>query len=127
MLQQIMVPLDGSGRAERALPSAERLGVATGAGLHLVHVVELAPPLTGPFAPASLPGSVYDDLVAHETQQATAYLDKMRERLAAGGVPVRTEQMVGYAAATLLDDERDADIDLVVMCSHGRSGLARFA
>jgi nucleotide-binding universal stress UspA family protein len=127
MFQQIMVPLDGSELAERALPCAEQLGVATGATLHLVHVVELAPPLTWPFAPAYLPGSVHDDLVAQETQQATAYLDKMRERVAAGGVHVRTEQMVGYAAATLLDYERDAGIDLVVMCSHGRTGLARFA
>src|SRR5919197_4522264 len=127
MFQQIMVPLDGSELAERALPCAERLGVATGATLHLVHVVELAPPLTWPFAPAYLPGSVYDDVVAQETQQATAYLDKMRERVAASGVHVRTEQMVGYAAATLLDYERDVGIDLVVMCSHGRTGLARLA
>jgi nucleotide-binding universal stress UspA family protein len=101
--------------------------VATGATLHLVHVVELAPPLTWPFAPAYLPGSVYDSVVAQETQQATAYLDTLRERVAAGSVHVRTEQMVGYAAATLLDYERDAGIDLVVMCSHGRTGLARFA
>src|ERR687888_2732820 len=127
MFRQIMVPLDGSELAERALPCAERLGVATGATLHLVHVVELAPPLTWPFAPAYLPGSIYDDVVAQETQQATAYLDTMRERVAAGGAHVRTEQMVGYAAATLLDYERDAGIDLVVLCSHGRTGLARFA
>src|ERR687886_894781 len=127
MFQQILVPLDGSELAERALPCAERLGLATGATLHLVHVVELAPPLTWPFAPAYVPGGIHGDLVAQETQQATAYLDKMRERVAAGGVHVRTEQMVGYAAATLLDYERDAGIDLVVMCSHGRTGLARFA
>jgi len=127
MFQQIMVPLDGSELAERALPCAEQLGVATGATLHLVHVVELAPPLTWPFEPAYLPGSVYDDLVAQETQQATAYLDKMRERVAGGGVHIRTQQMVGYAAVALLDYERDAGIDLVVMCSHGRTGLARFA
>jgi nucleotide-binding universal stress UspA family protein len=74
-----------------------------------------------------VPGGVYDDLVAQDTQHATAYLDRMRERVAANGVHVRTEQMVGYAAAALLDYERDAGIDLVVMCSHGRSGLARFA
>src|SRR5919197_4810308 len=98
MFQQIMVPLDGSELAERALPCAERLGVATGATLHLVHVGERAPPLTWPFAPAYVPGSIYDDLVAQERQQATAYLDKMRERVAAGGVPVGPEPMVGYAA-----------------------------
>jgi nucleotide-binding universal stress UspA family protein len=127
MFQQIMVPLDGSELAERALPCAERLGVATGATLHLVHVVELMPPPTGPFALAYMPSSIHGDLVAQETQQATAYLDKMRERVAASGVHVRTEQMLGIAAATLLDYERDAGIDLIVMCSHGRTGLARFA
>ena len=127
MFQQIMVPLDGSELAERALPWAERLGVATGATLHLVHVIELVPPPEGPFALAYAPGGIHGDLVAQETQQATAYLDTMRERVAAGGVHVRTEQKVGYAAATLLDYERDAGIELVVMCSHGRTGLARFA
>src|ERR687884_521783 len=127
MFQQILVPLDGSERAERALPCAERLGVATGATLHLVHVVELVPPPEGPFALAYAPGGIHGDLVAQETQQATAYLDKVRERVVASGVPVRTEQMLGLAAATLLDYECEAGIDLVVMCSHGRSGLARFA
>jgi nucleotide-binding universal stress UspA family protein len=127
MFQQIMVPLDGSELAERALPCAARLGVATGATLHLVHVVELMPPPTGPFALAYMPSGIHGDLVAQETQQATEYLAKMRERVAANGVPVRTEQMLGIAAAALLDYERDAGIDLVVMCSHGRTGLARFA
>src|SRR5919198_909989 len=127
MFQQIMVPLDGSELAERALPCAERLGVATGATLHLVDVVEIVPPPEGPFALAYSPGSIHGDLVAQATQQATAYLDKMRERVAASGVHVRTEQMVGLAAPSLLDYECDAGIDLVVMCSHGRSGLARFA
>src|SRR5919198_3921981 len=107
MFQQIMVPLDGSELAERALPCAERLGVATGATLHLVHVLELVPPPTGPFALAYSPGSIHGDLVAQETQQATAYLDKMRERVVAGGVSVRTEQMVGLAAPSLLDYECD--------------------
>jgi nucleotide-binding universal stress UspA family protein len=127
MFQQIMVPLDGSELAERALPCAERLEVATGATLHLVHVIELLPPATGGFALAYMPGSIHGDLLAQETQHATAYLDKMRERVAASGVPVRTEQRLGDVAACLLDYEHDAGIDLVVMCSHGRTGLARFA
>jgi nucleotide-binding universal stress UspA family protein len=126
MFQQIMVPLDGSELAERALPCAARLGVATGATLHLVHAVELVPPPTVGFALAYMPGRIHGNLVAQETQQATAYLDKMRERVAASGVHVRTEQMLGDVAAILLDYEHDAGIDLVVMCSYGRTGLARF-
>jgi nucleotide-binding universal stress UspA family protein len=126
MFQQIMVPLDGSELAERALPCAARLGVATGATLHLVHAVELVPPPTVGFALAYMPGRIHGNLVAQETQQATAYLDKMRERVAATGAHVRTEQMLGDVTAILLDYERDAGIDLVVMCSHGRTGLTRF-
>jgi len=40
MFKQILVPLDGSDRGERALPVAARLAEATGATLHLVRVVE---------------------------------------------------------------------------------------
>src|SRR5919199_6089435 len=126
MFQQIMVPLDGSELAERALPCAEQLGVATGATLHLVHAVELVPPPTVGFALAYMPGRIHGNLVAQETQQATAYLDKMRERVAATGAHVGTEQMLGDVTAILLDYERDAGIDVVVMCSHGRTGLTRF-
>ena len=121
MFRRIMLPLDGSELAERALPCAERLATALGALLHVVRVVE--PPVKPSFASPHL----YDELLTAEKEAAAAYLDGVRERLTATNVPVRIEQPLGHAASTLLDYERDAGIDLVVMCSHGRSGIARFA
>jgi len=128
MFKQIMVPADGSELAERALPCVKRLARETDATIHLVRVVEPPPP---PWATAGLTapmgGDAYDDVLVADTRAATAYLETLRERLAAAGLAVRATQLIGDTASALLDYERDARIDLVVMCSHGRSGLARFA
>ncbi len=132
MVQQILVPLDGSDRGERALPVAARLAEATGATLHLARVVE--PPAVSTAA-LYAPVNVYDDLMASERGEAAAYLARaatslgqLRADADTGGreSPVRLAHPTGDVAATLLDYERDARIDLVVVCSHGRSGLARF-
>jgi len=132
MVQQILVPLDGSDRGERALPVAARLAEATGATLHLVRVVE--PPAISTAA-LYTPVNLYDDLMASERGEAAAYLDRAAASLGrfrvdantnGGESPVRLAHPTGDVAATLLDYERDAGIDFVVMCSHGRGGLARF-
>jgi nucleotide-binding universal stress UspA family protein len=131
MFQQIMVPLDGSEVAERALPCAERLARLAGATVHLVRVIESPPdPSRMVWVPdmvGAVPTGMYADLVAAETRQATVYLDKMHAQVTAAGLRAQAAPLTGHAAAALLDYERAAGIDLVVMCSHGRSGLARFA
>ncbi len=125
MFEQIIVPLDGSALAERALPCAERLARAYGATLHLVRVVDLLVyAATAPMpVPAVIPQEVYDAAL----QEATAYLTVQQERLTAAGLTVRTAVPMATVGASLLDYEHEARIDLVVLCSHGRSGLARFA
>lgn len=136
MFRQILVPLDGSDLAERALPVAERLARATDATIHVIRVSEPPPPALvwagatgGMMSGGYLPGPVAagDDLFAAENRAASAYLDAVRERMSASGVSVRATHVTGDIASALLDYERDAAIDLVVVCSHGRSGLARFA
>ena len=128
MFEQIMVPVDGSELAERALPCAERLARETNATIHLVRVVE---PPAPPWAAAGLTAPMvvyeYDDVLAVDTRAATAYLETLRDRLAAAGLAVRATHLIGDTASSLLDYERDTGIDVVVMCSHGRGGLARFA
>lgn len=123
MLTQIMVPLDGSAVAERALPCAAAVARACGATLHLVRVVTAMEYLTWEPVPAFTPPDVYEAVL----QEATTYLAAHQQRLSATGLTVRTAVPVATVGASLLDDERDAGIDLVVLCSHGRTGLARFA
>jgi nucleotide-binding universal stress UspA family protein len=120
VFEQIMVPLDGSARAEHALPVAERLAAALGAILHLVRVVE---PPTWVY-PLPLHVLAYDDLIRAETQQAMAYLEARRTRLAVAGVRAYAVHLIGSPAAALLDYERTKGIGLVVTGSHGRSRLS---
>jgi nucleotide-binding universal stress UspA family protein len=126
MFTHLLVPLDGSELAERALPVATDLARVTGATLHLVRVVEPLVSPTWAITPVYFPADVYERTMTEERQAATAYLEAARERLSAGGIAIQAVQLEGHVAATLLDVERDAGIDLVVLCSHGRSGLARF-
>ena len=125
MFTRIMVPLDGSALAEQALPVAGHLAEVEGATLHLVRVVE--PPAAVTIQRLGAPVNVYEEVIAAAWQEATAYLEEMRARLERQGYPVQIQRLDGYAAATLLDYAREAGIDLLVMTTHGRTGLTRWA
>ena len=126
MFTQILVPLDGSTLAERALPYAQQLTLS-GTTLHLVRVVDAFRDLRwSPYLPAMLPTTV-DEIVNAETKTVTTYLQAVQQRLQVSSVRTATPQVLGTTAETLLEYERTAQIDLVVMATHGRSGVARFA
>jgi len=130
VFRQIMTPLDGSPPAERALPYAAQVAAVTGASVHLVRVVEL--PIAVSATPAQPVAPDAAEAVRAEAQaEAAAYLDAVRARPELGGIQVQAQVPVssqpGAAAATLLDYERDAGIDLVVATTHGRTGQDRFA
>lgn len=125
MVMQILVPLDGSTLAERALPWATAVARATGATVHLARVDETAV-LIGRMPSAIAPVVLYDTVIATQSAEGTAYLATLRTRLQASDLHVQTALLDGDPAAALLDYERTAAIDRVVMCSHGRGGLTRF-
>lgn len=125
MFDRIMVPLDGSELAERALPYARELAAATRATLHLVRVVDL-PPVVKAYR-LGAPVNVYAEVIAAQRDEANAYLEGARAREERAGRPVTVQRLDGDAATVLLDYVRDAGIDTVVMTSHGGSGLTRWA
>lgn len=124
MFRQIMIPLDGSELAEKALPYAEHVAAASDATLHLVCVVE--PPSAVRAYGVGAPVNVYEPVIAAQRQEAMEYLERIRERVEGQGRPVRVQTLDGYTAATLLDYARENDIDLVVMTTHGHTGLSRW-
>ncbi len=111
MFDRIMVPLDGSELAERALPYARELAAATNATLHLVRVVDLPPAVK----------------VHRLGAPVNVYLDEARAREETAGRPVTVQRLDGDTATALLGYVREAGIDTVVMTSHGGSGLTRWA
>ena len=114
-LRKILVPLDGSPLAESALGEGIQLAGAGGA-LVLLRAAE-APRV-----------AVGDPVVAQVAvvREAEAYLDAVAERARAAGVAdVETAVWYGPAGESIVEAARTRDIDLIVMSSHGRSGLGR--
>lgn len=126
----ILVPLDGSARAERALPAAARLAQATHSTLLLARVV----PLTTPAAILAAEGvytdpDVYQQLRDGDEHAAATYLEQQAAPLRKRGVDVlaRTCVRSGEVTGCLLAIEREEQVGLVVMTTHGRTGVARLA
>ena len=123
MFKRILVPLDGSGRAERALPIAARLARASGGSLILVRVASTVP--------ASLPSASAKPLLIQtvgeaDRQQAESYLRGMAESELLTGISVEIQVAVGLVAPSILSIAADKHVDMIVICSHGYTGVRRW-
>jgi nucleotide-binding universal stress UspA family protein len=112
-MRTVLVPLDGSLLAEQALPHACRLALAMGARLLLVRA---ALPVADPDAGVTSRSSV---------QHAEAYLNSVRERLVGEGHSVYVSSLHSDPVPGILLAARVNDVTLIVMSTHGRTGLRR--
>ncbi len=123
MFQHILVPLDGSSRAEQVLPVAARLARVSGGTITLMAVVRMAPEaaayhMTGPF----LPQTVF----RQDLMEARSYLDRVSRRNDLGGIALEKQVGLGDPAATILSYAEEQPIDLIVISSHGYTGIKRW-
>lgn len=121
---RLVVPLDGSKLAERALPAAEELSDLTGTPMHLVRVAD--PVVLGPYGSMLLPAeaNAFQQILGDEVVAARDYLDRSIARQAGRGRVVTGEVRRGASALEIVGSTRPGD--LVVMATHGRSGVARW-
>ncbi len=121
MYKKILVPLDGSDLAKRALDQAEELARTFDAEIILFQVV--------PFMPIYGSPELVTPLIIDEKQKDAAekYLVSVTEELKKRGhrvtAMVRTGQQV---AAEIIDFAKETGADLIVMGTHGRSGISRW-
>ncbi len=124
MYRRIVVPVDGSELAERALPQAEALARLTGAPLHLVRVVDL----TGlaRYGSIGLHAEVtaFQQVLANEETLARDDLERTAGGLRERGLSVTTEQRRGDAATEIVGAIEPGDV--IVMATHGRGGMKRW-
>jgi nucleotide-binding universal stress UspA family protein len=113
MLRTLIVPLDGSDLAERALPYAVRLASAGGGRLVLVRAA-LGPPPSG---------LDWERQQAIAVAEAETYIARVAARLATR-VPVATAVPYGRAAHEILESVKQFDADGIVMATHGRTGAS---
>lgn len=123
-MSTIVVPLDGSQRAEQALPLAARLAERGGTMLTLVRVVsfEVDSDLLDPVdeSPSRLEGN------PDELEDARAYLYAVSRRLRRQGIDVSWEVRSGRPSDEIVRVAETTPTDLIVMATHGRSGIMRW-
>ncbi len=121
MFQRILVPLDGSRRAEQALPLAARIARASGSTLVLMQAAWLPPLATGALEPAF----ISPDLFARDRADIAVYLARLALSEELKDLPTEREIADGEPALAILRAAQRHHADLIVMGSHGRTGLAR--
>jgi len=123
MYRKILVPLDGSAVAEKALDTAVELARLTGAELILFRALVL------PSYHFAIPGAFpvnMTELVDGERSAAEGYLDRLQAIHSEQGLNVRVSLSEGKAAAAILEAAETEDVDLLVLASHGQGGLERW-
>jgi nucleotide-binding universal stress UspA family protein len=128
MYKRIMVPLDGSKLAECVLPHLET--VVKGSRSPEVIAVQAVEPLSVPYGREVAKFTSLEQVETFETHQkaeAEKYLKGVVARLRKSGVNARADVVYGKAVDALSDYVAKNKIDLVVIATHGRSGISRWA
>lgn len=128
-LRRVLVPIDRSALSRKALPLAAQLAAANGAQILLLHVLP-PPPLFGPVGPhigAEL-AQIYTEPDYEMRTQSLAELQSIgKELYERYGVTVSCDVRAGLPAEAIVDLAEQRHVDLVVMGTHGYSGLRRWA
>ena len=121
---EVILPLDGSATAEAAIPHAVEMSKLLGVGISLIRAVS---PASHADAFVEYMPDSYERLVEEAREDAEEYLDGVATRIRDQGISeVRTEASIGNASSAIVDLARAADDPLVVMATHGRSGIGRW-
>ncbi len=116
MTKKILVPLDGSTLAESALPTAIDLARTWDAALLLLRAAEAH----------TLPGADPTEAQVGVVREAETYLDAVEDRVRSQGIEdVTTSVWYGNAASAITEAVELHGADMIVMTTHGRSGLGR--
>jgi len=121
MYKRILVPLDGSELAKKALNEAEKLAKFFSSEIILFQVV--------PFMPIYGAPELVTPLIVDEKQKEAVekYLFDLAEEMKKKEIKVTTMVKTGQQVALeIIDFAKESGVDLIVMCTHGRSGITRW-
>ena len=125
--RRILTPLDGSGLSRQALPLASEIARAARAELILLRAVV-------PMIEAYIGAPVLGRPLVENSETLNALHEYALDELKAEATSLRAEvprvltrAIIGYPAEVIIDEAREMDVDLIVMATHGYSGLRRWA
>jgi nucleotide-binding universal stress UspA family protein len=120
--QRILIPLDGSQRAENVLPIVTQLAQFHKSQIHLVQVVQ-TPEMARQMPPTREDAELSNQVVARNREEAERYLEQLKSRSYLEGLVIQTHLIisdnVSVALHQLVDQEQ---IDMVALSAHGYSG-----
>lgn len=123
-IKRILLPLDGSDCARQAIPLAVDLAKRTQAELVLLTIVTppylQTPEVIGPYFQ-------YEEAVEAVRERLGDEIAGYADELKQAGVQVTPFAISGMPAETIVDEAIDRSVDLIVMATHGASGLRRWA
>jgi nucleotide-binding universal stress UspA family protein len=115
MYSRILVPLDGSQLAEAVLPHVERIAMAWGSTVLLLHIIE-----------RSAPDAVHGDRHLRAVTEAEEYLARLCRRFEEQGIAVEShahDVPEGDVARAIVEHQEEDRADLIAMCTHGQGNL----
>ena len=123
-IENLLVPLDGSELSLKALEHAEKLAKSLNAKIILMRVGHNLSPEA--FGIPELSMAVANELTLHQAKSEGHLLTYLEEPLRERGLKVEVEVRQGDPAAQIVELAESEHVDLVVMSSHGRTGLTRW-
>ena len=129
MYEKILVPLDGSELAESVLPHVETIA----RGCSVVEIILLrvceAPSILADYPEGSNRNweKHVERMTTNAQQQCNVYLGDVEKQLRDRGFNVMIESRLGKPAEEIINYASENKVDLIIMASHGRSGVSRWA
>ena len=126
MYKKILAPLDGSEFAECILEHVKTIG--SGCRVPEVVLLRVVEPLSAETVSAlATAGNNYlREALLDSKNEAQAYLDQKKEELEKDGLSVQTAAVDGDPATEILDYVKNNGVDLILISTHGKSGIARW-
>ncbi len=122
MYRSILVPLDGSKRAEAILPHVETFAQKYEAKVIFATVIE---PESVVVAAEPFYATWDNDTLQRQTDQAKTYLSGLKGEFREKGIEVDIKICYGPIENSLIEVAENSDVDLVAMATHGRTGMSR--
>jgi nucleotide-binding universal stress UspA family protein len=121
MYKTILVPLDGSKRAEEILSHVEEMSKLYHARVVFLQVVEPSPLIWGPEVSIAL----YEQEIERWIQEAESYLSALKTSFRSKGIETEKHVINGPVVETIIKLAEQEKADLIALASHGRSGLSQ--
>ena len=121
MYNTVLVPLDGSKRAETILPHIEDIALRYKAKVIFLSVIEQPHTIVAPDG-IYIP---HQDVLNKQQEETEEYLHQRQQEFVADGLEAKIRITVGRVVDEVIRIAEEENADLIAMASHGRSGLAR--